>query len=207
MNLYQTLGVEPDATQDYIKSAYRKKAQAAHPDREGGDKVAFQAIQAAYDVLGDVDRRARYDQTGATTEAPDPRQTAILNVAQTLLQLMDQVDCDHTDLVKEAVSRAKKYISNIEQQKAQVKQDIAKKSKALTRLKSDKNPMVREIILNAIKEKQLMIERMDAEIAASQLMIEVMLECEYEVDKPKQPLTQQQVFNHLFPQHTAFYGT
>lgn len=57
---YQTLGVSKSATQEEIKSAYRKLASKHHPDR-GGDTAAFQQIQAAYEILGDAQKRADYD--------------------------------------------------------------------------------------------------------------------------------------------------
>ena len=61
MDYYQTLGVERSASQDEIKRAFRKLAMQHHPDR-GGDETRFKEIQAAYDVLGDAQRRAQYDQ-------------------------------------------------------------------------------------------------------------------------------------------------
>ena len=59
-NHYQTLGVEKNASPEEIKRAYRKLAGQHHPDK-GGDTHLFQEIQAAYDVLGDANRRAEYD--------------------------------------------------------------------------------------------------------------------------------------------------
>ena len=60
MNYYEILGVSESATPDEIKKAYRKLASQHHPDR-GGDTAKFQDIQAAYDTLSDVNRRAQYD--------------------------------------------------------------------------------------------------------------------------------------------------
>lgn len=57
---YATLGVAKTATQDEIKKAFRKLASQHHPDK-GGDTAKFQQIQAAYDTLGDPDKRAAYD--------------------------------------------------------------------------------------------------------------------------------------------------
>jgi curved DNA-binding protein len=57
---YATLGVARTATPDEIKRAFRKLASQHHPDK-GGDTAKFQAIQAAYDTLGDVAKRAAYD--------------------------------------------------------------------------------------------------------------------------------------------------
>jgi DnaJ-class molecular chaperone len=62
---YETLGVKRDATQDQIRSAYRKLAKKLHPDLNPGDKQAedrFKSIAAAYDLLGDPDKRARFDR-------------------------------------------------------------------------------------------------------------------------------------------------
>jgi curved DNA-binding protein len=58
---YQTLGVQRGATPDEIKKAYRKLAGQHHPDKEGGDKLKFQEIQKAYEVLGDDAKRGQYD--------------------------------------------------------------------------------------------------------------------------------------------------
>lgn len=60
MSYYQTLGVDKSATQEDIKKAYRKLASIHHPDK-GGDTATFQQIQAAYETLGDPQKRAEYD--------------------------------------------------------------------------------------------------------------------------------------------------
>lgn len=57
---YQTLGVSKTATPDEIKKAFRKLASLHHPDK-GGNTAKFQEIQAAYDTLGDAQKRAEYD--------------------------------------------------------------------------------------------------------------------------------------------------
>lgn len=66
---YETLGVEPDATQDDIKKAYRRLLRTAHPD-SGGTVGMFRAIQHAYDVLSNPDERARYDGNRNTYQPP-----------------------------------------------------------------------------------------------------------------------------------------
>ena len=66
---YKTLGVNKTATQKDIKSAYRKLAQKYHPDKNPGDRKAedrFKQINEAYEVLGDSQKRVKYDRLGAS---------------------------------------------------------------------------------------------------------------------------------------------
>ncbi len=65
--LYDVLGVQEHATQQEIKNAYRKLAKKYHPDLNNGDEEAqekLKEINTAYEVLGNAERRAKYDQYG-----------------------------------------------------------------------------------------------------------------------------------------------
>jgi DnaJ family protein C protein 7 len=57
---YKTLGIQSDATEVEIKKAYRKMAIVHHPDK-GGSEAAFKEVSAAYEILSDPQRRARFD--------------------------------------------------------------------------------------------------------------------------------------------------
>jgi len=66
---YKILGVSKSATEKEIKSAYRKLAQKYHPDRNPGNQKAedkFKEINEAHEVLGDPQKRAKYDQLGSS---------------------------------------------------------------------------------------------------------------------------------------------
>jgi curved DNA-binding protein len=65
---YTTLGVAKTATEAEIRKAYRKLARKYHPDLNQGDKAAeasFKEINEANEVLGDPDKRRKYDELGA----------------------------------------------------------------------------------------------------------------------------------------------
>jgi DnaJ-class molecular chaperone len=62
---YTVLGVKKDASQDDIQKAYRRLAKKLHPDLNPGNKKAeeqFKDVSAAYDLLGDTEKRARFDR-------------------------------------------------------------------------------------------------------------------------------------------------
>jgi molecular chaperone DnaJ len=59
---YKVLGVPADADQKAITRAYRKLARSTHPDTNPGQEERFKEISAAYDVVGDPDRRKEYDE-------------------------------------------------------------------------------------------------------------------------------------------------
>ena len=64
-NLYTTLGVAPNATDDEIKKIYRSLAMRFHPDRNDapGAEVRFKSITKAYEILSDPAKREEYNQS------------------------------------------------------------------------------------------------------------------------------------------------
>lgn len=72
MNPYQILGVDPSASTEDIKKAYRRLAMKYHPDRNSAvDAVdKFKEISTAYEILNDPNKRAQFDRTGSTEDDP-----------------------------------------------------------------------------------------------------------------------------------------
>ena len=67
VDYYKILGVDKDIPQKDVRAAYRKRAKQFHPDLHPNDpkaKAKFQALNEAYEVLSDPDKRAKYDQYG-----------------------------------------------------------------------------------------------------------------------------------------------
>jgi curved DNA-binding protein len=70
---YQTLGVARTATPEEIKQAFRKLARIHHPDvakNKTTGEAKFKEINEAYEVLGDAEKRKRYDELGANWDNP-----------------------------------------------------------------------------------------------------------------------------------------
>ena len=75
-DFYAVLGVKKDAKADEIKKAYRKLARANHPDSNPGDTAKhdkFKAVAEAYDVIGDPEKRKKYDEMRQLYGSGGPR--------------------------------------------------------------------------------------------------------------------------------------
>lgn len=61
---YKILGVSKTAAEDEIKKAFRKLAHERHPDKKGGNAEKFKELNEAYQILGNAEKRKKYDQFG-----------------------------------------------------------------------------------------------------------------------------------------------
>ena len=74
---YKVLGVDRGATEAEIKTAYRKLARKFHPDVNPNNKEAerrFKEANEAYQVIGDAEKRKKYDELGADWERGTPQE-------------------------------------------------------------------------------------------------------------------------------------
>jgi len=135
-NLYETLGVEPTATDAEIRSAYRKAAKTEHPD-SGGSSERFHAITAAHRILGDKDKRAKYDATGETADQPDQKQARAMDlVAQTIVTMCETEGMIYRDVIAEAKKHFDMLIGQQKQAKRDGEKAIEKQTKMRARFKA-----------------------------------------------------------------------
>jgi curved DNA-binding protein CbpA len=83
IDYYKILGVDKSIAQKDVKKAYLKRAKQFHPDLHPDDpkaKAKFQALNEAYDVIGDPEKRAKYDQYGEQWKEPRPLAEVVVPV-------------------------------------------------------------------------------------------------------------------------------
>lgn len=117
MNHYERLGVDPDATADDVKRAYRSKARENHPDK-GGSAEAFAPIAAAYETLSNPQRRLLYDATGQDRRTPIEK-----DVEQILLTLFNEAltQADDIEIVAFVRERVKIGTQRLQEEKKKYK--------------------------------------------------------------------------------------
>lgn len=150
---YETLGVEPTATADEIRTAYRFATRRSHPDL-GGDAEKMAAINRAYEVLSDPARRAAYDATGDGDEdisiAREAREVMV-NILQGELE-------GYGDMIAKARAKAADGRRSAEMAAASLAGRIAKLQARRWRVKRDGEG---ENLVHALIDRQ--ISGMDAE--------------------------------------------
>lgn len=126
-NPYQELGVPKDADAATVKRAYQRRARKAHPDK-GGDTAAFQRVSAAYRLLADPAKRARYDQTGQVEDGPDNGTARLLSIIATLVlgavNQLSENDVRYIDVMGEVRKRIDLDIKGVNQALKDTKKKI-----------------------------------------------------------------------------------
>ncbi len=69
---YAVLGIDPSASDETIRLAFRRRAKELHPDAQSGDATAFILLKRAYDTLTNPVERAAYDRLSETVRPIDP---------------------------------------------------------------------------------------------------------------------------------------
>ena len=70
---YAVLGIDPEASDEAIRGAFRRRAKEVHPDSTSGNATSFILLKRAYDTLIDPEHRAAYDAACRPPSPPPPR--------------------------------------------------------------------------------------------------------------------------------------
>ena len=122
-DLYDVLGVKPTASQDEIRKAYKSQAGKCHPDKNQDDPeatVKFQALQKAYGVLKDPEKRKRYDETGAEEDVPSLDESANSCIAQIYLELAERSNFEPKDYLLEVTKATQNSLRQCMSDKKQI---------------------------------------------------------------------------------------
>jgi curved DNA-binding protein CbpA len=170
MNLYAVLDLDSDATPEAIKGRYRLLAQRLHPDKPGGDKEGFQALQKAYEVLSDPERRKAYDETGETAVPNTLQERAIKALPEVLAECIDSADGKTTNMVgfmRENLARKRR---DILQTIKQCEAKLARREAMLTRLVrkgSDEDYLKAALLMMIDAEKSALVKMQDIQALIS----------------------------------------
>ncbi len=184
---YITLKVPRDASADDIKAAYRKACAQNHPDR-GGSTEAMAAINDAYAILSDPDRRKRFDETGAANDEPSPDQRARDHIMRAFSHALEN------DAVSDPILYVRDDLENLIEQgqriNAQAERLIARWNRQRGKLKSKSgNSMLHNIIDEKIRNSTEAIAHNKRGIEMAKRAYEMLEDFDFEVDpgEPYQP--------------------
>jgi curved DNA-binding protein CbpA len=189
--LYKILGVDSTATDDEIKAAYRSNAQRAHPDK-GGSVEQFQAIQKAYEVLRDPQRRANYDDNGSTEATLDIEQAARSMVATMFLQAVNILDTEHTDIVAHINDHLAKLTPQIEKAIISSEKQVEKRRAVMKRaIRKDGSDNILVAILEGNirdleREQAALSQQLSTVLAASRILEDYEYTADINVESPVQ---------------------
>lgn len=192
-DLYDELGVGPDATPEEIKAAHRRGVRQHHPDA-GGERARFDRIQTAYRILSDQRLKDRYDRTGAEVDT-DPemalRAQALTIVAAKMNEILTdpRVHPEQFDLVLGIKERLDQDGGAMHQQIRDSKNMQARLRKFEKRLKRRADvagpDRIRPTITAQIEAHEARIVQMEDGLKVIAYAKELVEEYVYEIDQPQ----------------------
>jgi len=159
-DLYETLGVERNATQANIKKAFRCAAKKHHPDRAGGDHDKMVAVQKAYDILGKPPLRKVYDETGRTDGFDCTQQKVNAIIAEMFAHILSETsDIKSVNVTDKAKSKIKQGLRVLDNELIDFRRKITKLEEAKSRMeKAPENNLWACVIDNQMDTVRKQIE-------------------------------------------------
>lgn len=200
MTLYDTLGVDKTASEKEIKEAYKKKAKKNHPDK-GGSSEEMALINRAYDILGDKERREKYDTTGSE-ENSSFENKFFQFVNEIFMQLINTVtEPDTTDVIGAFKTQIRQIISKFKNKQKENKEKKIKLEKIIKRIKTKKDNTLITVLNGHLTDCDNAINGIENELAFLNQCLSIVNFYYYDYEeKPKeeyQPF-ERIIFNQAF---------
>jgi curved DNA-binding protein CbpA len=180
-NPYATLGVSSNATEDEITAAYRREAQKAHPDREGGSVERMTDINMAYKILGDPAMRAEFDRTGGVAPKNallDKAREHLVGMVKTLIR-GSAPTANLIELLRDGIAKQR---LGCQESRFRTQSDLALLRDRLRRLKGPPGNFIEGVILQEISRGEEHLPTYDADEEVLKKAAEILLEYSYQTD-------------------------
>lgn len=184
---YDRLGVPKEATSEQIKKAYRKKANVHHPDK-GGSPEEFRAVALAYKVLGDDDRRKRYD-SGESEESVGGNKTiteeqeAVATLVGIFNEIVGKCDPKRTNVAEKIIETLEKGILELENRLLSAPNTVKKFEAALARFSSKgEDNLFAKAATSGIEQVRQQVSMFERQKRVGQLALKLMEGYEYKAD-------------------------
>lgn len=187
MNPYATLGLNPDATEEDVREAYRRKAKDTHPDAPGGNADEFRKVASAHLVLKDPVRRKRYDETGEADDRADNPDVGALNIIAGMIETIiregsDAMTVDLIDAMRQQLDDIIKKLGAAITKGNAARKRAAKMQKRFKR-KSQGTNMLDRMIQHQIDGIDRSIAQVTADKAKHERAREIILDYSFDVEK------------------------
>lgn len=185
-SLYDILGVDKKASPEQIKKAYRKKAKENHTDK-GGEHEKMIEVSLSYNVLGNADKRKRYDETGKVdNNSFDEKFMGFIN--DVFIKLVDNREVEHTDMISEFDLCVDKMLEEFDNRQKVQQERKRRFHEVLVRMNSDKQDHIRKVVqgnMDACNEQLALIKE---DIVFFQDCKKVLESYQYRFETKEQPV-------------------
>jgi len=181
-NLYDILGVGKDATEEEIKAAYKREAKKNHTDK-GGDNDKMVAVNKAWGVLKNPEKKEHYDTTGQEEmQGFDKRFQALIQ--DIFIKIIEEVQSvDTMDLIDIFKLNVQGMLDNGKKEKSKVEKILAKMNKVLERLSSDSNNQIAEVTRLNITRMEDTLKVFESDISFVEDCLEVLNSYHYKFEE------------------------
>jgi curved DNA-binding protein CbpA len=177
-NPYDVLGVDKTASRDDVRKAYKRKARKFHPDRPGGDQDKMRALNVAYAVLENPERRRRFDTDG---RVDPPQSIDELARSKILAVLMPALEGDESNNPLDVtLCDLRNDINGMHAARRKFKNTIARLERRLKRLKGPPGNFIAFAIGAQINAAREVLSKIDRDEEIWKRAIEILKDYEYE---------------------------